>query len=72
MMTVEGLGKALKALYAALVSFMGMLSTILVGDTRFGQVTQGQWVSIALFSLVAGGGVYGLAGWSGPKINGAK
>jgi hypothetical protein len=65
-------GKALKALYAGAVSLLGMLSTILVGDTTLGQVTQGQWVSVILFALVAGGGVYGLAGWTGPKINGTK
>jgi hypothetical protein len=31
-----------------------------VGDTGFGDLTDGQWVSVILVGLVAGGGVYGL------------
>jgi len=47
-----------------------MLSTILVGTTTFTDITAGQWVTIALFAVVSFGGVFGLAGWSGPVLNG--
>lgn len=61
----------LKACYAAAISALGMLSTVLSGSTTFAEITAGQWVSVCLFSLAAGGGVYGLAGWSGPaRMNG--
>jgi hypothetical protein len=64
------LSKALKALYAGAVTFVGQLTTVLTGHTTLGTLTEGQWASISLFTLVSIGGVYGLAGWSGPKING--
>lgn len=71
-MTQHDLGKALKGLYAGGVTFLGMLSTILVGNETVSDVTQGQWVTMLLFSLTAIGGAFGLAGWSGPRINGAS
>lgn len=52
--------KAAKAIYAALVAGLGALAAVLVGDLSFGAVTAGQWVTIALAALVAGGGVYGI------------
>jgi hypothetical protein len=58
--------KALKGLYAGAVTFVGQLTTVLTGSTTLGSVTEGQWASISLFTLVAVGGVFGLAGWSGP------
>jgi hypothetical protein len=61
------LSKILKAIYAGAVSLLGSIATVLTGSATFGDITDGQWVSIALFALVAGGGVFGLAGWSGPK-----
>jgi hypothetical protein len=64
------LGKVLKGVYAALVAGLGGMSSVLVGSAGFGQVTMGQWVSVTLSAVVAFGGVYGLAGWSGPKGNG--
>jgi len=52
--------KAVKAIYATAVAALGSLVTVLVGDTGFGELTDGQWVSVVLVGLVAGGGVYGL------------
>jgi hypothetical protein len=52
--------QAAKAVYAAVVAALGALAAILVGSVGFGDVTAGQWVTIALAALVAGGGVYGI------------
>lgn len=52
--------QAAKAVYATLVSALGALAAILVGDVGFGDVTAGQWVAVALAGLIAGGGVYGI------------
>ena len=49
-----------KALYAALVAALSGLVTVLVGDTGFADLSAGQWVTIALAALVAGGGVAGI------------
>jgi len=55
------IAQAAKAVYAALVTGLGSLAAVLVGDASFGAVTAGQWVTIVLAALVAGGGVYGLS-----------
>ena len=49
-----------KAIYAFVVAGLGSLAVPLVGDTGFGDLTAGQWVTIALAAIVAGGGVYGI------------
>lgn len=49
-----------KALYAAVVAALSGLVTVLVGDAGFGDLTAGQWVTIVLAGLVAGGGTYGI------------
>lgn len=72
MMSKVTLSKALKGLYAAAVSVLGTLTTLLVGSATFSSLTDGQWVSLVLFGLVSFGGVFGLAGWSGPSIEGGK
>lgn len=54
------IGRAAKAVYAALVAGLGSLATVLVGHATFATVTDGQWVTVALVALVAGGGVYGI------------
>jgi len=59
-------GKILKGLYSAAVAFLGSLATVLTGSATFSNVTAGQWVSASLFALVAFGGTFGLAAWSGP------
>lgn len=69
-MTQVATGKLLKGLYSAAVGGLGSLSAVLTGHSGFGSVTAGQWVTIVLAALIAFGGTYGLAGWSGPKING--
>lgn len=54
------MSKAAKAIYATVVAGLGALAAILVGDVGFGDVTSGQWVTVVLAALVAGGGVYGV------------
>lgn len=49
-----------KAIYATVVAGLGALAVPLVGDVGLGDITAGQWVTIVLAALVAGGGVYGL------------
>lgn len=69
-MTQNVLGKALKAAYSGAMACLGSLAVVLVGNTRFVDLTDGQWVTIAAFTLGAIGGTYGLAGWAGPTIPG--
>ena len=52
--------QAAKAVYGALIAALSGLATVLVGSASVGQVTAGQWVTIVLAALVAGGGVYGI------------
>lgn len=60
-MTVRTLiARGAKAVYAGLVAGLGALAAVLVGDVGFTDVTAGQWVTVALAALVAGGGVYGI------------
>lgn len=49
-----------KAIYAAVVAGLGSLAAILVGDVGLGDVSSGQWVTVVLAALVAGGGVFGI------------
>jgi hypothetical protein len=49
-----------KAGFAALVAFGGALTTVLVGDVGFGDVSDGQWVASVVTALIAAGGVWGL------------
>jgi hypothetical protein len=55
------IGQALRAIYAFLIAFIGSLVTVLVGDTGFSDISDGQWLSAVLFGLFAFGGVYGLS-----------
>jgi len=52
--------KAAKAILAAVIAALGSLATVMVGDTGFGDLTAGQWVTITLAVTVAFGGVYGV------------
>lgn len=52
--------QAAKAIYAAVVAGLGALAAVLVGDLSLGAVSAGQWVTVVLAALVAGGGVYGI------------
>ena len=47
-----------KAVYAAVVAFLGSVATVLVDDAGFGDLTDGQWVTAVLAAIVAAGGVY--------------
>lgn len=49
-----------KAIYAAVVAGLGSLAAVLVGDVGLGDVSSGQWVTVVLAALVAGGGVFGI------------
>lgn len=52
------LATAAKAVYSGLVAALGSLATVLVGDSSLSAVTDGQWVTIVLAGLIAGGGTY--------------
>lgn len=52
--------QAAKAILAAVIAALGSLATVMVGDTGFGDLSAGQWVTIALAVSVAFGGVYGI------------
>jgi len=52
--------KAAKAILAAVIAALGSLATVMVGSAGFGDLTAGQWVTIALAVTVAFGGVYGI------------
>ena len=49
-----------KAIYATVVAGLGALAVPLVGDVGIGDLSAGQWVTVVLAALVAGGGVYGI------------
>ncbi len=49
-----------KAIYAAVVAGLGALAAVLVGDVGLGDLSDGQWVTVVLAALVAGGGVAGI------------
>lgn len=57
---VNRLGTFAKAIYSAAIAGLGSLAAVLVGPATFTSVTDGQWVTIALAALLAGGGVYGI------------
>jgi hypothetical protein len=54
------ISKAAKAILAAVIAALASLATVMVGHTGFGDLTAGQWVTIALAVTVAFGGVYGV------------
>jgi hypothetical protein len=49
-----------KAIYATIISALGSLAVVLVGDAGLGDLTSGQWITVVLAALIAGGGVYGI------------
>jgi hypothetical protein len=42
------MNRAAKAILAAVIAALGSLATVMVGDTGFGDLKAGQWVTIAL------------------------
>ena len=51
----------LKAIYATIISALGSLAVVLVGDAGLDDLSSGQWITVALAALIAGGGVYGIS-----------
>ena len=47
-----------KAVVGALIAGLGALGTALVDDKSLGDVTDGQWVTVVLASLVALAGIW--------------
>ena len=56
----QALARGAEAFYGFAVAFLGSLVTVLVGETGFGDVTDGQWTAATLVGLIAAGGVLGL------------
>ena len=64
-------GKLLKGLYSAAMACLGSLAAVLTDGVHISDLTAGQWVTIATFTLGAFGGTFGLSGWAGPsRLNG--
>ena len=59
-MKLSTLGEMLKAIYAAAAAALSGLAAALVGAGSFGQVSDAQWVTIAVATLGAFGAVYGV------------
>ena len=53
--------QALKAFVAAATAFLGGLATVLIDNKSVGDLTDGQWVTLALATLIAFAGVYGIS-----------
>ena len=49
-----------KAAFAFVMATGGSLTTVMVADVGFGDITDGQWLSSVLFGLAAAGGVWGI------------
>lgn len=49
-----------KAAFGGVVSFLGSLTIVMVGDVGFGDITDGQWLAAVLEGLIVAGGVYGI------------
>jgi hypothetical protein len=56
----KAISKAAKAVYAAIVGFLGALGTALTTGESLGQLDAKTWLAGLLVALVAGGGVYGI------------
>lgn len=52
--------KYAKAIYAGVVAGLGALAAVLVDNASVGDLTDGQWVTVVLATLVAAGGVAGI------------
>jgi len=49
-----------KAAFAGVMAFGGALTVVMVGDVGFADLTDGQWLTAAVFGLGSAGGVYGI------------
>lgn len=48
------------AIFAAISAGLASLATILVGDATLADITQGQWVAVAIAVVSAGAAAFGL------------
>lgn len=71
-MTAQLAGRILTAIYSGALMLFGSLSVTLTGTQTFSDVTTQQWLLVGVWTLGAIGGTFGLAGWSGPRLNGLK
>lgn len=51
---------AAKAFFAGVVTFLGTLVTALASDQSFTQINTKTWLTVALATVIAIGGVYGV------------
>jgi hypothetical protein len=58
--------KPYKAIYAAVIAFLGTLGTAFTD----GGVSSQEWIAIVLATVLAGGGTYGLANPQVPDTDG--
>lgn len=56
----KSLSQAAKAVFAAVISFVGAISAALTTGESLGQLDAKTWLAALLVALVAGGGVYGI------------
>jgi hypothetical protein len=59
-MGIEKLYKFGEAVYAGVLTGLGSLAAIMVGDANFGDITEGQWLVVVVSALTAFGGILGL------------
>lgn len=58
---IKYVGMTLRAIFAAAAALGTGLAAVLVDNASIGDLTDGQWVTIALGALVAFGGVFGIS-----------
>jgi hypothetical protein len=49
-----------KAAFSGVLTFLGSIAVVMVANTGFGDLTDGQWVSAVVLGLASAGGVYGI------------
>jgi hypothetical protein len=52
---------AAKAIFASVTTFLTGIISDLSGDAGFGDISTQQWIVVALATIVAFGGVYGIS-----------
>jgi hypothetical protein len=55
-----------KAITAAIISGLSMLSGFLINDTALGDITAGQWIAVVISFLVGLGAVWAIPNTSEP------
>jgi hypothetical protein len=54
------MAKYAKAIFAGIIAGLSAVAAVLVDNASIGDLTDGQWVTVVLASLVAFGGVAGI------------